>query len=63
MRLPRWHWPWHRNGGLAEAREQRQESERALEATQRDVTGPLRDLADRNHYAQIIARQLREGRP
>lgn len=62
MKLPRllhWH---RRDGDLAHAREQRQQSERALEKTQREVTGPLADLADRNHYAEIIARDIRRGR-
>jgi transcription elongation GreA/GreB family factor len=62
MKLPRLLRHLRRNGDLAEAREQRQHSEAALEKTQREVTGPLHDLADRNHYAEIIARQIREGR-
>lgn len=61
MKLPRFLWHWHRNGDLAHARRERQHSERALEKTQREVIEPLRDLADRNHYAEIIARDIRRG--
>lgn len=50
-----------RNGDLAHAREQRQQSERELEKTQREVIGPLHDLAARNHYAEIITRNIRRG--
>ena len=62
MKLPRLLAAWRRSGDLDHAREQRQHSERELEKTQRDVIGPLWDLADRNHYAEIIARDIRRGR-
>ena len=62
MRWPRLlHW-YRRDGDLAHARSERQQSEQSLEQTQREVTGPLHDLADRNHYAEIIARHIRRGR-
>lgn len=61
MKLPRLLRRHRRNGDLAHAREQREQSERELEKTQREVIAPLRDLADRNHYAEIIARDIRRG--
>ena len=62
MKLPSWLRRYGRSGDLDHARSERQHSERELEKTQREVTGPLRDLADQNHYAQIIAREIRRGR-
>ena len=53
---------WRSNGDLDHARQQRQHSERELEKTQREVIAPLWDLGDRNHYAEIIARDIRKGR-
>lgn len=61
MKLPSFLRRWRRNGDLAHARAQREHSERALEKTQREVIGPLWDLGDRNHYAEIIAREIRKG--
>lgn len=61
MRLPRLLRWSRRSDDIAHARRERQHSERALEQTQRDVIGPLRDLAERNHYAEIIARQIRRS--
>jgi len=62
MRWPRLLNWYRRDSDLAHARSERQQSEQALEQTQREVTGPLHDLADRNHYAEIIARDIRRGR-
>ena len=63
MKLPRWLRLYRRNDDLDHARQQRQHSEQELEKTQRDVIGPLWDLGDRNHYAEILARDIRRGRP
>lgn len=50
---------WRGNGDLTHARKERQHSEQELERTQREVIGPLYDLGDRNHFAEIIARDIR----
>jgi hypothetical protein len=49
------------NAGLAEARAERERSERALRETTEQVTRPLQQMRAENHITPMVIRLMRGG--
>lgn len=53
--------PKGRHTPVAAARKEREQSERALADAEQNVIKPLRELRERNHFAELIARHIVAG--
>lgn len=59
-------WPWHKpppdqSDQIRRAREERERSERALAHAREHVIGPLTEIRQRNHLAEILRDEIRRG--